>query len=703
MSAIAKLFSLRAYVLTILVLLVLINVFVISLQGSSSTTQLLHSSNGLEQKIDPIFTDEYTKNLKADLIEARKQELMAQIKAELREKHEPEILKKLEEDVQNTQRAKYEEKAEFDFLNSLNDKFTAQYHTERTHNYNLLDELKQKYYEDNKEMLKDFGALSLLNTILEDQSGEEAEKLKKKVAEEMEVRMSKKTWYKFILRDLLLEHAPKMPELTKEEEGQSINTCHRAVHFPVYHSEFLSRVKFGEERVKDLKLQHTKLADYLRTMDLPPAELFQGQGIVISGGGEYFAGAIVAIIQLREAGSKLPVELMLNSNDEYDEHTCKKLEKEFNTRCVIIQNEIDQEDWDALKLTKFQLKILGLLVSSFDHTISLDADNMALINPDEIFSSDAYLLTRFVLWPDLWQRTIAPVFYDIAGIKPGEPIRRMGIRNGDSFSDYIKRPRDRIHFHDFDNLPDTISTETGQLAFSKREHFRSFVLALYYNVYGEKYYWRMMYQGSPGAGDRDTFVPALHVFNEPYHVVERSTWLAGFRDGNRFQETTIVQYEPASAQRFAAKWREYLLLKGRDTREKYDQASEQAERTLEDFKKDWNDKLPELPKVQFLHVHRPKLNPVLMTNPEGYFDCFKQRNLDRPGHYREHWGDSDLELRFNSIVQWVACKGINSDSWWKSVNRDQADVCQKVKEYVEFLRKDSQDPEAQHFQHISLD
>lgn len=703
MNAISKLFSLRAYVFTVLVIIVLVNVLVISIQSSSPTQQLTPSSAGLEQKIDSIFTDEYTKSLKSDLIEGRKQELLAEIKAELKKEHEAEYLKQLEEDIMTSQKLKYEEKAEYDLLNSVNDKFLAQYHSNRVNNYNLLSELKLKYYEEHTDFLKEFGGLSLLKSVLEGQPGDVADEIRKKVVEEMETRMSRKNWFRFILRDLLEAHAPKMPALTPEEEGQSISGCHRAVHFPVYHLEFLSRVKFGEERIKDLKLQHTKLADILRSMDLPPADLFHGEGIVISGGGEYFAGAMVAIIQVRESGSTLPIELMVNSKEEYDENTCKMLERDFNTRCVVIQDLIDPEDWDALLLTKFQLKIMGLLVSSFDHTISLDADNMALINPDEIFTSDAYMNTRFVLWPDLWQRTISPTYYDIAGIKAGEPVRRMGLHNGDLFSDYIKRPRDRIHYHDLDNLPDSISTETGQMAFSKREHFRSFVMALYYNVYGEKYYWRMFYQGSPGEGDRDTFVPALHVFNEPYHVVERATWLAGFRKGGFFQETTIVQYEPASALRYAATWRDYLLLKGRDSREKYDQQSDTASNVLKDMKNDLGDKLPEAPKVQFLHVHRPKLNPVLMTSPKGYFDCFKQRNFDKPGHYREHWGDTDYELRFNLIVQWVACKGINSDAWWESVDRDQADVCQQIKKYVEFLKKDSRDTNAFNFKHISLE
>ncbi|SGZ54611.1 CIC11C00000000963 [Sungouiella intermedia] len=701
MNIIAKVLSLRLYLACFLVVVVLLNVTAITFHKPSTT--LIDSKQGLEQKLDYLFSDEYLNALKEDLESSRKEELLDEIKAELTKEYKDKFVEKLHVEFSAKSKDRYEKEFKQQLHDEINRHYTKKFHETRVKNYNLLEELRMKYFRDNEELLKSEAALSLLNKVLKDQPKDIQTDLKKKVADELKSEMSLKSWLGFVLTDIIKAHAPNMPRLTDKEMGDPIRGCHRVVNTVNYDRDFLSRVKFDSERMDDFKSLHSKLVKSLRRMDVPPADLFNGEGIVISGGGEYFAGALVAIVQLREAGSKLPIELILDTHEQYDKAVCNDLEKNFNARCVVIRDLISNEIWDQLKLSSFQLKILGLLVSSFDHIISLDADNMALLNPDLLLTSEQYLKTKFLLWPDLWQRTISPAYYEIAGIIPGEVTKRNRLANGDLFADYAKDPWDKVHFHDLDNIPDATSTETGQMVFSKREHFRSFILSLYYNVYGESHYWRMFYQGSPGSGDRDTFVPALHVFNEPYHIVEHATWLAGFREeSGRFQETTIVQYEPTSTSKFADSWRSWLRSKGMDSRQMYDQDTGQARSQLEEFKNEMGEKLTVTPKVQFLHIHRPKLNPVFMTKPEGYFDCFKQRNLDLHGHYAEHFGETDWELRFNLIVQWVACKGINSDNWWKSVDRDQKKVCEEVTKYVEFLKLDTKDKSPQKFTSIKI-
>lgn len=740
----SKLLSLRACLACFLVVIVLLNVTAIAFHNPS--TALVDAKQSIEHKLDHLFSDEYLKELKEDLKTSRKEELLAELKKELKSEYETELKEELKAsrkeellaELKNELKGQYEKefvdsledetrkgkdkltkelKDEFtrtdkdkltneykaDLRRTINDKYTGEYFSTRVKNYNLLEELRLKYFQENTEAIKDLEVMSLLNIVLEGETDNNAAGLKLKVADEIKKKMSLSSWLSFALTDVIEAHAPKTAAVTDEEKENRIRNCHRVIHHVFYDKEYLSRVKLPKEKFDDLKSQHAKLTKYLRSMDVPPADLFLGEGIVISGGGEYFAGAMVTIIQLREAGSTLPIELMLDTRDEYDESVCNEMETKFNAKCVVVRDFISEDISKRLNLSKFQLKIMGLLVSSFDHVISIDADNMALINPDLILTSDAYLETKFLLWPDLWQRTISPTYYDIAGVVPGEVTKRNALKNGDDFSAYAQRPWDKVHFHDLDNLPDAVSTETGQMAFSKREHFRSFLLAVYYNVYGVSHYWPMFYQGSPGSGDRDTFVPALHALNEPYHVVQQATWLAGFREeSGRFQETTIVQYDPTSTSQFVAEWKEWLRSKGKDSREMAYQESDTARDSLKQMKDELKDKMPQLPQVQFLHVHRPKLNPVLMTDPKGYFDCFKQRNLDHPGYYKESFGDSDWELRFNSIVQWVACKGINSEDWWKSVNREQTKVCEEVTKYVHFLKEGTNDPNAQEFKTIKF-
>lgn len=701
MPILSKLLSLRAGLVSFLVVIVLLNVSAIAFHNPS--TALVDTKESLEQKIDQLFSDEYLKELKEDMKATRKEEILAELKSELKNQYEKEFVSSLESEFSQQNKDKLTEEFKANLRKSINDEYTSEYVSTRVKNYNLLEELRLKYFQENTEAIKDLEVMSLLNSVLEGETEKNAAGLKLKVAGEIKKQMSLSSWLTFALTDVIEAHAPKSPPVTDEEKSNRIGGCHRVVHHVFYDKGFLTRVKLPKEKFDDLKSQHAKLTDFLRSMDVPPADLFLGEGIVISGGGKYFAGAMVAIVQLREAGSTLPIEVMLDTPDEYDESVCSDLEKNFNAKCVVVRDFISEDISKRLNLSKFQLKIIGLLVSSFDHVISLDADNMALINPDLLLTSDAYLKTKFLLWPDLWQRTISPTYYDIAGIVPGEVTKRNGLKNGDEFGGYALRPWDKVHFHDLDNIPDAVSTETGQMAFSKREHFRSFLLAVYYNVYGVSHYWPMFYQGAPGSGDRDTFVPALHALNEPYHVVQQATWLAGFRERDgRFQETTIVQYDPTSTSQFVAKWKEWLRSKGKDSREMAYQESDTARKSLQEMKDELKDNMPQLPQVQFLHIHRPKLNPVLMTDPKGYFDCFKQRNLDHPGYYKEHFGESDWELRFNTIVQWVSCKGINSEKWWKSVDREQAKVCEEVTDYVRFLKEGTDDPHAQEFKTIKL-
>lgn len=691
---ISKLLASRTAVALVLVGIILVNLFFVV--HNEENTSPVNSKEGLDAAIDKVMSDEYTAALKEELLDAKKLELVELVKEDLRKEYKGKVY----DEVQKTVEEKLRLTIEADIRKEMEKDFTKKYFYLRSINYEFLTELKQKYYNDNKERFKSLIALESLNLVLENEKG--TDQLKQKVAGEIDVLASRKEWYSFVLKDLIQQSAPKMGRLTEKELGPNLKGCQFSTSLPIYDKEMLSRVEFSEERMADFKTNHESLVLKLLMMGAPPANVFNGEGIVISGGGAYMAGAMAAIVQVREMGSRLPIELLINSQQEYDAYICEDLGEKFNFRCLIIEDEIGADVVKELKITKFQLKILGLLVTSFDHVIALDADNMPLKNPDLLLTTPKYQETEFLLWPDLWQRTVSLSYYEIAGLRPGEVVKRNGLENGKDLIDYLNRGRDKVHFHDLDGIPDHVSTETGQMVFSKKKHYRAFILALYYNIYGETHYWRMFYQGSPGEGDRDTFVPALHVFNEPYHVVERATWLAGFkRPDGFFQETTIVQYDPETSYNYDQAWKRWLSDKGFDLRMHFNQNNDYTRKLVKEFH-GLTHAVPE-PEVFFLHVHRPKVNPVFLTNPEGYFDWNKQRNLGKVGEYKSQFGETDWDLKFYTIAQWVACKGIKSEDWWKAVERTQTLVCNSMTEYVEFLKKDSEDKTAQTFVNVVLD
>lgn len=685
----------RAGIALLLSAVILLNVAFFSRSKSDFYTNA--SDVGLDKSLEVLTSDKYTESMREGLLEANKDIVMDQIKQDLLHAHREKIM----DDLRKQVKAEHES----DMINELRElckkEYTEAFVSLREKNYDLIRDMEGKFYEENKEKLKDLEMFTALDEVLGLDASPE---LKSKVQNQIEKSMSRKEYFRFILEDLIMKNKPTMDPLSEEENGPDLKYCAFVVNPTIYDKKQLNRVKFSEERFNDFQSHHDKLVELLHLLSAPPPHVFKGDGIVISAGGAYFAGAMVAIAQIREAGSKLPIEVMINTEKEYDDKLCHTLKDEFNARCVIIEQEIGKPVLEALNLSKFQLKILGLLVTSFENVIALDADNLALMNPDSLLSSPEYLKTKFLLWPDLWQRTISTTYYDIARLTPGMPVRRYGIPNHEDAKDYLSRNPDKVHFHDREGLPNAVSTETGQMVFSKRDHFRSLYLSLYYNVYGESHYWRMFYQGSPGEGDRDTFVPALHVFNEPYYVVERATWLAGFNEkSGRFQETTIVQYDPRTTSDFVTEWKKFLASKGEDTRLAFDQNNDRTRELLKEFKESAGDKAPQQPNVMFLHVHRPKINAVLETDPKGYFDCFSQRNLGLPGKYDEHFGKTDWELRFNLISRWAACKGLGSPDWWKAVERDQTAVCQAISDYVKFLEKDSKDPDAHKFKNIAVD
>lgn len=683
--------ALRSAIAAVLAVIIVVNLLFVSFHENN--TVLVNAKEGLDKAISSVMLDDYTMALKEELYDAKKSEILDQIKEELWEKNKAKVLEDLKKDLDENTMPKYRD----DLRKKIEAEYTTEFFNNRKLDYTLLEEMKEHYYKKNEKLLKDVLLLEALDTVLEGEKGKA--ELKDKVSEELNVLRPRKTWFTHVLKDVILTCKPQMGPLTDEERGEDLRFCRRVVHTTVYDKGALDRVRFSPERKKDFKDNHDKLVAKLQLMDAPPASVFSGAGIVISGGGPYTAGALVAIIQVREMGSKLPIELIINSKEEYDKHICEELGGQFNFKCVIIEEEIGKDLIKELNIKKFQLKIMGLLVTSFDHVIALDADNMPLKNVDDLFTSPSYLETGFLLWPDLWQRTVSKQYYDIAGIVPGEPQRRSGIDNNDDFAQYYKRGRDAVHFHDLENLPDHVSTETGQMVFSKRAHFRSFLLALYYNMYGPTHYWRLFYQGSPGTGDRDTFVPALHVFNEPYAVTEHNTWLAGFHQPDGFfQETTIVQYDPDTSRAFANGWKQWLIEQNMDLRMRFVQDNDYTRNLVKEFQKTEN--APPYPEVLFLHIHRPKINAIFATDKEGYFEWNKQRNLGKVGEYKNHFGTTDWDLRFYAISKWVACKGLKSKSWWESVDRDQAAVCEEATKYVDFLKEDTNDHNAENFKLI---
>lgn len=114
-----------------------------------------------------------------------------------------------------------------------------------------------------------------------------------------------------------------------------------------------------------------------------------GDGIVIAGGGKYFASTYCNIRLIRHLGCNLPIELWyLGSKNEMPEKW-QKIVEPYNVTCI---------DADEVRTTHpirilngWELKFYAIYHSSFRKVLFLDADCMPLRNPTFVFNDPRFM------------------------------------------------------------------------------------------------------------------------------------------------------------------------------------------------------------------------------------------------------------------------------------------------------------------------
>lgn len=556
--------------------------------------------------------------------------------------------------------------------------------------YEVLDQQRAEYLKTNEEKILN----GVLHGLLVGTSDQE---LKSKIDALDRLLVDRTKYFHFLIDDVILKHAPREPQLTTLAKGKEIGGNMLNELGLTYSRNFLTdkRTKLNEVQFKELQERHDEIVRDLRSMSMPPPEIYSGEGIVIVSDKVSIPAAIGLVVQLREVKSELPVEVVINSEEDYNSQVCEEILPKFNAKCKVIERELTSEKYSKLGLKHFQMKMMAILVSSFDHTIVLDADNWPTKSPDFLFSTEPYRETRFILWPDAWHKGTSPLYYDIARFEVGEIVHRNGWSNEEPFSEYIVKDVDKeVMFHDFDGLPPFRGVESGQIVVSKREHFRSLFLAAYYNFYGPQFYYPLLYQGTFGSGDRETYIPALHVMNEPYNLCDYEMTFMGverkdFKGENSYMdESTMVQRDPQQSLRYIRAWRGWLKSKGLDSRLDPFQGNKYTEDLRMQFVRETSTEIPE---ALFMHVHDPKINALYNEQSEKTRYDYKSRYIREIGKFDEILGSTDWELKFQTINMWVTCEALKRNEIWKSFLIDQEATCQKMMDYVSYLAETSND------------
>ena len=702
-------FSISSLILAVLVICILVfNLLILTSLGkenqivshTAGATYYTGGKHALKAHVDKVDSPEFIAAVVKELEETKKEELLDELKAQVSKDEKPAIIQNLKTEM----RTKYLDVLKDTLKEEIKEENTNEIFKQSALSYELFEKLANDYAKTHEKEFQPAAFLSILKELQIDQFPKEFELQVERATKNF---FDRKKYFNYLLKDILLENTPKCEAFTDEEKGKKLNPTYQW-DARIISEKYLreSNLKMSGDKFKCLKESHEKVVSKLKTLATPPSKFVNGRGIVINGAGGMLVGALTVISNLRDRGSTLPVELVLDRATEYDKQICDELlPKTLNGRCVVVENEVGTEVFNAIS-EKFSRKILGILVSSFDDTIAIDADNFPIADIDNLITTEPYLSTKMILWPDLWVKLTSPLYYKIAGIEKGEIIHRYGLKNEDKFEEYIQKDKQsEVHYHDFENLPNPISVETGQLVFSKSEHMRSLLLALYYNINMKKWYETLLYQGAFGEGDRETIVPALHVMNERYHLMNQKVHILDYEgvEGKGGSTSGLGQTDPRDNPQFYADWKLFLSSKNMDQRLNPFQSGDFTRRLVEQFK-NYKQKLIEdkqiddeatahrlveykFPGLLFLHCNQPKINPI-KNSKEGQYGAYSRRSLGKKEKVKSLFV-KDWELKFHSIAKWVVCEAVTSADFWQNEKANQKHVCERVTKYVEFLKEDS--------------
>lgn len=411
-------------------------------------------------------------------------------------------------------------------------------------------------------------------------------------------------------------------------------------------------LKVDQYTVDTIKQSHEVYIEAINDLQYPSG-LFKGNGVVIVGGGKFMPIAMTTVRMFRRVDLETPIEIFVPEL----EPVCQNVLPALNVRCVKLNTL-------GGKVQGYQYKSMALIQSSFENVLLLDADNFPIRDPSKLFRSKPFTETGFVLWPDYWLRTTSPHFLNITQL-----------------SSYAQLP--------------TISTESGQILVSKRKHFKSLLLATYYNFHGYTTYYPLLSQGAMGEGDKETFAAGAAVMNEPLYQVKSSVKPAGYHLEDGYHGVAMLQMDPI-------KDYETFLIKG--------DLSATPDVNM--------GKLGVPP--TFLHNHMHKMDPmdlVLLQMARRFPNSSTIEQMPGYEKYRlrifgklDDWqndfgqqeytttfggsGNNDKELEVWQEAQWMVCemavkRGVRFKVWDQYKWEDYKDACDRIELQVKWI---SQNP-----------
>ncbi|KAJ5475865.1 hypothetical protein N7475_001594 [Penicillium sp. IBT 31633x] len=421
-----------------------------------------------------------------------------------------------------------------------------------------------------------------------------------------------KFWQEF--HSLLERHAPNTPPIVEYEKAK---TASFSAHDPPLRPD---TIYVPEDEIAIMKEAHTGFVNAI-TKSPPDLPYITGtKGIVSTAGGFYLPVLVISLRMLRRTGSTLPMEVFLADEQEYEPYICDTVLPSLNARCVVLSRILIAA---PAKIHKYQFKPFAMLFSSFEEILFLDADAFPLNKPEHLFTTDPFLSTGLLTWPDFWASSASPIFYQIADLPPPP----MDLRQ---------------------------STESGEILLSKSSHTRSLLLATYYNYHGPSHYYPLLSQGAAGEGDKETFITAATAMHEPFYQVSEPICALGHPIPGGMAGSAMAQFDPVH---------DYTLTSRGVWRVKGDNAP--------------------APAVFFIHANYPKFNPATIFEDHAVNPVFTDegeytRAWTIPEHVVQAYNArGDVEKGFWEEVLWTACELEDKFESWGGYQG----VCEGVRDY----------------------
>ncbi|KAG7907706.1 hypothetical protein KL906_003787 [Ogataea polymorpha] len=404
--------------------------------------------------------------------------------------------------------------------------------------------------------------------------------------------------------------------------------------------------RFSHEFVSGVKNAHHNFVKFLPEYD--EVMRYRGNGVIILGGGDLSWLALLCTRMFRRMGGSLPVEVMLPRMSDYlqDLEICDIYLPQLNAKCVVMTEQlgIKTAEEEELFFTDFNInsnmyRSLALLTSNYQNVLLLESETLLIKSLDEsIFTSEPFNSHGLVLWPDFWKRKTSPFWYLAAGLSVDNTLVRDSVIELPE-SKYVTSSKAESVFplHDRRGAIPDVSNDSGELMINKKAHWKTMLLALYYNLYGEGYFYPLLVQAS-SSGEKETFAAAATALKMPYYQTRTATEANGFWYNGEFRGVGMLQFDPTV---------DFYSLNS--FKEKYETNPDKI--TDQEFKKYLND-ASERKSALFFKVNYPRLLPIELIN-DGFI---VKENGDRIRMFGENDNfGNDLEATLWRIMVDYIC------------------------------------------------